>query len=706
MKWNKKDINKELVKQLSETFHLSLLSSSILVRRGITRPEELMFYLESDLRYLHNPFLFDEMEDAVDRILQAASEEEHVLILGDRDVDGITSTVILKEALQEIGINALWSLPEGDEPYGVTREAIEKFIRRDGSLIITVDCGISNVQEIAFAAEQGIDTIIIDHHLPSNELPPAVAIVNPKISDSSYPFAHLAGCGVTLKVIWSLIYGRTGFYKEEIVLLNVRPGNDTYVIEAVKLVNMVEIERISEDIVPGLVRLEQTRLKDFLVGKHIFVYEENVQLKMLKKVFGTDAEILLHDLAPVLWKEYPVLQKKSLLQLREKSRAALYTDVPLAEIDILINLFAAYFTVEFKKQSDLFERSLDLVALGTIADMMPLVDENRILVKQGMEALNRAERKGLHELLLQQNLLGKRIGTTDVGWQITPVINATGRMGEPGKAAELFFTESPEEREQLAVKILGLNRARKKLGESVWGQVLSQAEKQLETMDGKMVLVIDKKIKRGITGIIASRLVGYFSVPAIVIAYIDNNLVGSMRSINGFKVKEFLSRFSPLFIDYGGHDYAAGFSLKESNLEKFLFSVKNEARKMEVFQRPEEMLSIDAELPLKYLEPELIKTVELFEPYGEGNPPLVFLARGLTVVSIDIIGKSDHQHARLLLDSGRYKWPGIFWRAAERVGVDFSNGDTVDVVFRLGRNYFQNTESLQLTILDIRRSEM
>ncbi len=703
MKWNKKDINKIQVKQLSETFNLSLLSASIFVRRGVTRPSELLFYLESDIRYLHNPFLFDEMEDAVDRILQAVSEEEHVIILGDRDVDGITSTVILKEALAEIGIDARWSLPKGDEPYGVTRQVIDEFAQEDGSLIITVDCGISNVKEISYAAECGIDTIIIDHHLPSSELPAAAAIINPKLSDSSYPFAHLAGCGVTLKVIWALIFGNTPFYKEEIILLNVRPGNETFILDAVRLVNMIEMERISENIVPGLVKLEQTRLKDFLVGRHIFVYEEDVQVRMLKKVFGNDTDIQVHDIAPVLWKEYPGLQDKSLLQLLGKSRSSLYTEEIPKEMDMLVRLFTAYFTVEFKKKSGIFEKSLDLVALGTIADMMPLANENRILVKKGMELLNKAERKGLHELLFQQNLLGKKIGTTDVGWQITPVINAAGRMGEPGRAVELFLTVSSGERAHLTAKILELNKARKKLGESVWEGVLSQAEKQLDTMDGKMVLVIDRKIKRGITGIIASRLVSYFGVPALVIAYIDNNLVGSMRSINGFKVKEFLSNFSDLFIDYGGHDYAAGFSLLESNLEKFLFSVRNMARKTEILHRTEESLTIDAELPLKYLQPDLIKTVEMFEPYGEGNPPLVFLARGLKIASADIMGKSAQQHVRLLFDSGQYKWPGVFWRAAERVGIDFSIGDTVDVVFRLGRNYFQNTESLQLTILDIKR---
>jgi len=704
MEWNKKEIDKTQVKQLSESLHIPLLAASIFVRRGVTDPEELKFYLEKDLRYLHNPFLFNEMEDAVDRILQAAVEEEKVIIMGDRDVDGITSTVILKEALALLGINALWSLPLGDEPYGVTLSAVESFARQDGTLMITVDCGISNIKEIARAAELGIDTIVIDHHLPSPELPPAVAIINPKISDSGYPFEHLAGCGVTLKLVSALTFGKTNFYKEEVILLNVSPGNETYMLEAVRFINMVELDRVSENIVPGLVRIEQTRLKDFLIGKQIFVYDKNLQIKMLKKIFGQSVEIGVYDLATVLWKEFPVLQGKSLLALREKSRSSLYSAVPPGELDVLIHLFITYLNLELQLKSSIVEKSLDLVALGTLADMMPLINENRILVQNGMNALNRAERKGLQALLLKQNLLGKKISTTDVGWQITPVINATGRMGEPGKAAELFLTTSLSDRERLAGEIIEMNKARKKLGESIWNTVLKQAEKHFEEMDSKMVLVIDRKIKRGITGIIASRLVSYFGVPAMVIAYLDSHLVGSMRSVNGFKVKNFLSTFSDLFIDYGGHDFAAGFSLKEINLERFLFAVKTEARKTAILQKVEESISVDAELPLNYLNPELIKTVEKFEPYGERNPPLIFLTKGLKVVSIDIVGRSEQQHAKLLFDSGKYKWPGIFWRAAERVGVDFSVDDTVDIVFRLGRNYFQNTEILQLTILDIRRS--
>ncbi|MDZ7793843.1 MAG: DHH family phosphoesterase [Spirochaetia bacterium] len=161
-------------------------------------------------------------------------------------MDGITSTVLLKEALQKLGIEAEWALPLGNDPYGLTLEVVEEFAAAEGELLITVDCGISNVAEITRAAELGVDTLVIDHHNPQEELPPAVAIIDPKISESGYPFRDLAGCGVVAKLIWALEFSQTEMYKEELVLLHARPGNDTVILEAVKICNLVETDRLSE----------------------------------------------------------------------------------------------------------------------------------------------------------------------------------------------------------------------------------------------------------------------------------------------------------------------------------------------------------------------------------------------------------------------------------------------------------------------------
>ncbi len=704
MKWNKKKIDSAIVKDLSGKYGINLLMASIFSRRGITEPGDIKFYLESDLRYTHNPFLFEEMEDAVDRIRQAAEEGEKVKIFGDRDVDGITSTVILKDGLASIGIDAAWSLPEGNDPYGLTIEGIDKFAAEDGTLIITVDCGITNNKEIEYAREKGIDSIIIDHHLPSETIPPAVAIINPKSNDSCYPFRDLAACGVVSKVAWALSFSTNELYKAEIVLLNIRPGNDTFIIDAVRLVNMVEIERVSENIVPGVVRVEQTRLGEFLYNRQILVYDEDIQKVMLKKVFGENNEFELMDVAPQIWEAFPKFKGMSLIEMRGKSKSARYLGNSIAEIDVFLNLLNAYIYKKIDLMKSNFENNLDLVALGTLADMMPLKDENRILLKHGMKLINSSKRSGLNELLFKQNLLGKKISTTDLGWQITPVINASGRLGQPGMAAELFISKDPGVQKNMAEEIVRMNKERKKLGESAWKSVLPKAEKSFKELDEKMIFVVDKKIHRGITGIIASRLANTFGVPAAVVAYLENHLVGSMRSARKVNVKEFLSGFDKYFLDYGGHDYAAGFSFTEDKLNNLQRDFIHEAKKLSFPELSEESLEIDAELPLKYMTPDIISIVETFEPYGQGNPPLIFLLRSVTLQNMEIVGKTEQQHVKMLVNTGSIKWPAIYWRAAEKVNVEFTTNEKVDVVFRLGRNYFQNVEKLQLTVMDIKRS--
>jgi single-stranded-DNA-specific exonuclease len=703
MRWKKGDMDRELVKEMAAHYGLDLLSAAILVRRGIRTAEEVKFYLEDELTFAHNPFLFDEMEETVDRILLAAEEGERIRIFGDRDVDGISSTVLLREQLVKLGLEVSWSLPEGDDPYGMTKAAVDLMESESETLLITVDCGITNYEEIAYAREKGIDTIIVDHHNPSEQLPSAVAIINPKVPDCGYPFQGLAAVGVTAKLIWALSFSQTDFYKEELVLLNLRPGNGTIIFEAVKLENLVEQDRLSESFVPGVVKYEQTRLGEFLEGKQILVYDRPMQERFLKQLFGNNIEIGVIDLAEEIWRIYPALKDESLLRIRERSRSSRYEGKQLGEIESLVNLFRAYVIKRYDTLTSGFDNILDLVALGTLADMMPLEDENRILVRRGMKVLSEARRGAVHDLLLQQNLLGKRLSTTDVGWQINPVINATGRLGVPGKAAQFFLEEDPKRRGELSGEIIGLNRERKKLGEIAWKNVFPQAKRSFKESGERFILVEEKEIHRGVTGIIATRLMQHFSVPAAVIAHLDDHLVGSVRSTKGLNVKNFLGRFADLFLDYGGHDMAAGFSLKRENLDELIRRFKEEIGSLDSLEVEEAYIDVDAELPPGYLKPELLDLVERFEPYGEKSAPLVFLARRVKIRDLSSVGKSDPVHLKMLVDAGQTKWPAIFWRSADRVNKDFSEGDEVNILFRLGRNYYQNREQPQLTILDIER---
>lgn len=203
------------------------------------------------------------MEDAVDRILQARDEGEKVLIFGDRDVDGITSTTILYEYLSKLGMDVSWRLPHGNDDYGLNTESVEEFARQYGSLIITVDCGISNNEEIARAGELGIDVIVVDHHTVPERPPENAVIINPKMPNTAYPFKEISGCAVVYKLIKALRFAESELYKQEICLLNVRPLNDAYLIEAVKTVNLHEKERIAETVVPLMLSINETRLVDF-----------------------------------------------------------------------------------------------------------------------------------------------------------------------------------------------------------------------------------------------------------------------------------------------------------------------------------------------------------------------------------------------------------------------------------------------------------
>jgi single-stranded-DNA-specific exonuclease len=703
MKWNKEKINADTVREFSSRFGIDLLTSAILLRRGLTAYGEILFYLENDLRYLHNPFLFAEMEEAVDRVHRAAAEGERVLIFGDRDVDGITSTVLLYQELTGLGLEVEWELPLGDDPYGISMESVEGFAERDGTLIITVDCGISAHAEIARAREAGIDTIIIDHHLPHETIPHAFAIINPKMEDSGYPFEGLAGCAVAAKFIWALRFAKTNLYNRPVCLLNLRPGNETYIIEAVTLVNLVETGRVVENIVPGMVPIEQTRLLPFLQNREIFVYDTPLQKKAFRRVFGEGVELNVFDMAPEIWKAFPQLEGKSLYRMLELSKMARYREETQGEIEILSNLFASYVFASEPSISKEYLSLLDLVALGTLADLMPLRDENRILVRLGMEILKKAERPGLYELMFKQGLLRKKIGTKDVSWYIAPLINATGRMGTPDTTVRLFLSESEEERSRLAEEIINMNKERRSLGGKTWEKVLSKAYTSYDEFNGKMLMVAGRDIHRGITGIIASRLVNHFNAPAFVVSIQDAIAIGSVRSGDEVNVKEMLAQCSDLFIDYGGHDCAAGFSIERGNLSLFEEKMKQLMKTVEPRPDTEEILEIDAELPEEYMNPDLIKVVELFEPYGEGNPPLLFCVQKALIKDISIVGKTEIQHAKLSIEVGKNIWPALFWKAADRVDRDFSVGDSISFVFRLGRNYFQNREQLQLTIVDIKR---
>jgi single-stranded-DNA-specific exonuclease recJ len=704
MQWIKKELSREPVKAIMQRYNCDALTASILVRRNIVEGEKVLYMLETNARYLHSPFLFNNMEDAVDRILNAKDEGEKVLVFGDRDVDGITGTALLYEALRDFGLDVSWQIPTGDETYGLSEAAIENFAKNDGTLIITVDCGISNFNEIEFANEKGIDVIITDHHKPQDKVPNAFTIINPQLDDSGYPMKEISGCTVAWKLVLALRFAMTEFYKSPICLLNVRPINDVYTIEVRKLVNLVEVASANEHIQEGAVRFSATRLPQFLNGQQIFVWNEAPQKKMLERIFGTGIEFNFCDLQPIAAKKYPELGGDSLLRLKDFSTIGKYIEEKNTEIDAFVNIFVTFVQSANKLFSARELQEIQLVSVSTISDIMPLRGENRMLLRLGLNEMNSHLRSGLADILARQGMSGQKVGTHDIGWSIAPVLNAAGRMGQAEIAVQMLTAKEAGERNALVDKLFKMNEERKTLSETCWSEIADDSYKSFEEYNKKLVVIVSDKINRGVSGILAARLVNTFNVPSIVICKMpDGTATASCRSVKGFHILDLLTPSKELFLDYGGHDYAAGFSIRSENLSALLRDLKKASAVIELENQTDEDLEIDAELPESYLTPDILRTIDRFEPFGEGFDELMFMSKNLKLEDVNIIGKGERKHLKLTLKCSNAKWTALFWGEGERL-EEIRKLASVDVVYTIKRNCYNGNITPQMIVLDLKRS--
>jgi single-stranded-DNA-specific exonuclease len=438
----------------------------------------------------------------------------------------------------------------------------------------------------------------------------------------------------------------------------------------------------------------------------IMVYSAAQQKQLFSEIFGRGVDLNAFDITEQVVELFPRLNGMSLLKMREVSKDARYSKKTISELDILRNLFTAVILKKNKIMNERLEQIMDLVTIGSIADMMPLINENRIMVRHGLKNIQKTANKGLHELLFRQKLLEKAISTSDIAWNITPLINATGRMGVPEKAAQLFFSGDIEEIRVLANEIISLNKERKKVGDNLWDILFNSAKKSFEEMEGSLVIAGGSKVNRGITGILSARFASYFNVPAVIYTVLEDRVVGSIRSMRNYPIVAMMSFCSDLFIDFGGHDFAGGFSMDISNLEDLKKRLIEYFRKNTITATDKKNIEIDAELPAGYLNQEVLDVVNAMMPFGEGNPNLIFLARSLKVKSIEIMGNKAAGHLKLVLDSGAQgmPWPAVFWNAADRAGKDFSAEDSVDIIFKMRNNFIVNNNIPQLDIIDIERN--
>lgn len=714
--WNKKPVSKSEVERLQKKFDLDALTASIFVRRGITKGKDILYFMEDDLRFQHNPFLFSSMEDAVDRILDAVPEtgdetqhKEKVLIFGDKDVDGVTATTVLYDELLSLGIDVQFRVPQGDDAYGLSLEAVDEFAQQSGSLIITVDCGIANNREIAHAASLGIDVIVLDHHNPQEELPSPALLLDAKIPGSGYPFEEISGCAVAYKMVSALRFSKSKWYKTEAVLLNARAEENQIAVECIKTRNLVPVSRLIEYVVPGEKSVMETKIPKYLEGQAILCWDQaNVSL-LLAEAFGSGAQFNMIDMRQEAAKLYPSLKNMPLSKVKSLSKIAKYGDHEPTEIGGFYNIFVTYVQQSLKKEFPLDDKKeqqdLQLVALAALADVMPMKNENRLFVRKALQSLNAGHiRPGLVELMSSLNLLGKRISSGDICWTLVPNLNAAGRLGQAKIAVDLFTLKDASGREAAAKKITELNSERKRLTQEAVSIASEQAKQSVADFNGKLCFVVDERINRGVSGILAGRLVSKLAVPSMAMTCTGNIVTGSMRSCRGYDVSAFLEQLKDLFISHGGHDFAAGFSFEKEKFEAFRERVRELSKKIEL-ESQEEDVQIDAEIPASFMTPQLQSLIDRFEPYGNENPRLTFLSQNLPVIAGTTVGKTERQHLKITVDCGKTKWPCLFWNTGEMLHRDFEIGDKVNILFSIERNTFNGAESLQLLLSGLEKCE-
>ncbi|MBI5026169.1 MAG: single-stranded-DNA-specific exonuclease RecJ [Nitrospirae bacterium] len=556
-RWFVNRTNQDFLDYLSRKISISTAFSQILVNRGIKDARSIGSFLSPSLEAQHDPFLMPDMVKAVERIKQASSKGEIVLVYGDYDADGLTSTAIMVSALKMLGLKPYYYIPNRiTEGYGLSREGLLKAKSLSVNLIITVDCGISSHGEVQMAADYGMDVIITDHHEPPEKLPDAFAILNPRRQDSEYPFKDLAGVGVAYKLV-------QGLYKSY---------------------------------------------------KSYMTYTSSL---------------------------------------------------------------------------------LDLVAIGTIGDSVPLVGENRIFVTYGLKAINDSPKPWAEAIKETAGIKGKEIKSTSVSFTIVPRINAVGRLGSATDVVKFFLAEDKENAAKMASFLEGQNRTRQKYEEEVAQQAFDMVKSQ--EMDRAIVLAVPGW-HIGVLGIVASRLADAFYRPAFVLSINDSIAKGSARSIPPFHIFNGLSECAELFLGFGGHSQAAGLKLRTENLDAFKKRINSviEAALTEGDMIPR--LEIDAGVELFEINFNLVNELSRLEPFGDSNQEPVLGARNLEILEPRIVGEN---HLKMRLRQKAISFDTIGFDMGNLLEV-INTANTVDAAFTPCINEWNGGRYLQLNLKALR----
>lgn len=553
----------------------------LLENRGILSDEEKKLFLDEDeSKAFHDPFLMKNMQLTVDRIMEAISNKEKIIIFGDYDVDGITSAAIMYHTLKHLGADCEIILPNREKDgYGLSKKFIDDFTSKNINLIITVDCGVSCEKEILYAKEKGIEVIITDHHAIPESPPEAFSINHPKLQGSEYPFKELTGAGVALKVAHALFI-------------------------------------------------------------HNFGEEQ------------ADKEI---------------------------------------------------------------EKFIELAALGTIADIGIAQGENRLIIKKGLKNLLNTSYSGLKILKEFAGIEHLRPGITcgdtsaraqeitalTVGFQIAPRINAACRIGDPYCALQLLISDDEKELYECGKRLEELNQKRQKMTEETFFEVFDKFEHLKNDGNLPYILIAESENWHvGIIGLAASRLVEKFGRPAIIMQDLGDTFTASARSIEGFNIVEAIGNFKDLLIAFGGHQEAAGFSIKKENLKKFKEELEAYTSKILKDKDLRPSLFIDCAIDEKHINEDLIKDIWKLKPFGVRNARPLFMIRNVKPHFVEVVGKNGG-HVKFTAEIEKSNFPVIGFRLGEY--TDFlKNSDNLDIACHIDFNVWNGKKTLQLEIVDFR----
>lgn len=569
-KWNYEPLTSEeqrLENDLAHHYAGAPVISELLVPRGITTVDEAERFFHPSLRYLHDPFLMPGMDRAVERLNKALGSKERILVYGDYDVDGTTAVALVYKYIRNFYSNIDYYIPtRDDEGYGISNAVIDMAAEQGVKLIIILDCGIKANAEIAYARSLGIDFIICDHHVPDEELPDAVAILNPKLEGSTYPCSHLSGCGVGFKFM--------------------------------------------------------------------------------------QAFAMSNALAP----------------------------------------------------ADL-EGMLDLVAVSIAADLVPMVDENRVMTYHGLRRLNSNPNLGLRAIIRICGLVGKEITISDVIFKIGPRINASGRMQSGREAVELLVARDSTDALHRARAIDQYNRDRKELDKRITEEANDIISQRGEAEADKKALVIyNKNWHRGIIGIVASRLTELYYKPSVVLTLSNGLATGSSRSVQGFDVYRAVESARDLLENFGGHTYAVGLSLKEENIPEFSRRFEEYVAKNILPSQRQPLLEIDAVITFSEITPAFFAMLNRFNPFGPGNQKPVFCTRNVKDFGTSkLVGRhSEHIKLELVDDTSGKVYNGIAFNMARHF-EHIHAGLPFDICYTIEDNkHYPGGGALQLQIKEIR----